>query len=535
MISAWRTRLRLLLALTTGCVLDFPVAPNDAGTDGEDSSADQSVDRLTEDAPMLPDAADGGFNPDVATVPIDPPYVAFIDLESGPNSGGPDDQGTVLSIYGHRFGGARGNVRIGGVEVASILQWTDEKIAVSVGPVRTGEVIVQSSNGASADGPTFTVRPGRIRCVDSAAGSDAFEGTWGGCWQTLAFAFGSALPGDVIYAMPGSRFRAADDVAAGIEISGRVGEPIAFVGYPGEAVAVEGPADGWAWRVPNIAFPQLPSHWTVANLRLTGGFVAIEVRGEDWRWVGNTIECSETRFDVACADFRESARLEFLSNRVQLPSGPPSSYFGLRLMGSGRMRLERNEIVDGSTDASISIQTDGRIEFVANRLQDAQCLAAELVCGTLVASNNLIVGAGRGPAAGCMNVGAVDVQCTERCELANNTIVDAGNAGGAAVRLSGQARFDNNLLVQPAPPGRPFFDGTPELSGTTNLFEGGDTAPAGLTASVREPAMLDDAFVPAQTSPAVGAARGDAPMRDALGRARGRSPTIGAFERPPLD
>src|SRR5713226_6267140 len=79
------------------------------------------------------------------------PRVFFTDLQSGPNTGGENNHGTILTIYGKWFGSTRGGstVTVGGGPVAAYLQWGVpaltgsgmQKIAVAIGSAaRTGPV-----------------------------------------------------------------------------------------------------------------------------------------------------------------------------------------------------------------------------------------------------------------------------------------------------------------------------------------------------------------------------------------------------------
>src|SRR6202022_4290008 len=115
------------------------------------------------------------------------PVILFTDVESGPNTGGQSNQGTILTIYGKRFGAIQGSstVTVGGGNVASYLGWTSRKISVAIGAnAGSGDVVVRTANGTS-NGTPFTVRSGAIYCV-STSGKDTNPGTFtGGCFATL--------------------------------------------------------------------------------------------------------------------------------------------------------------------------------------------------------------------------------------------------------------------------------------------------------------------------------------------------------------
>src|SRR5713226_8693085 len=103
-----------------------------------------------------------------------PPRIFFTDLTSGPNAGGENNNGTILTIYGKRFGGTQSSstVTVGTGTVAAYKLWSDSKIAAAIGSAATtGNVVVNTSAGPS-NGVPFTVRSGNIRCV-STTGSNS--------------------------------------------------------------------------------------------------------------------------------------------------------------------------------------------------------------------------------------------------------------------------------------------------------------------------------------------------------------------------
>src|SRR5512137_1512977 len=73
------------------------------------------------------------------------PRIFYSDLESGPNTGGQQNQGAFVTIYGKGFGSTRGNstVSVGGKPVAAYPVWTDSKIAFQLGAAaETGKIVV---------------------------------------------------------------------------------------------------------------------------------------------------------------------------------------------------------------------------------------------------------------------------------------------------------------------------------------------------------------------------------------------------------
>src|SRR5256885_16551998 len=75
-----------------------------------------------------------------------PPRIFFSDLESGPNTGGQNNHGVWVTIWGKGFGAERGKstVTIGGGEAADYPIWTDTRITFQLGPAaKTGEIVVR--------------------------------------------------------------------------------------------------------------------------------------------------------------------------------------------------------------------------------------------------------------------------------------------------------------------------------------------------------------------------------------------------------
>ena len=106
------------------------------------------------------------------------PAVLFIDVVSGPRTGGPNNLGVPITLFGTGFGVARGTstVTINGVEVASYMVWGEnnanntllDMIVVQPGPsVTAGPIVVTVDGVAStsehlfypADGAIYAVAP----------------------------------------------------------------------------------------------------------------------------------------------------------------------------------------------------------------------------------------------------------------------------------------------------------------------------------------------------------------------------------------
>jgi hypothetical protein len=122
------------------------------------------------------------------------PLVLYTDIETGPNSGGENDKGIYLSIFGEHFGGALQAVKvhIGGAEVDNYRYLGPsrgrpdiQQITVQIGKIGdptplTPLPILVSVNGVDSNTDrTFTVVPGNIYFV-APNGVDTKDGSSGG-------------------------------------------------------------------------------------------------------------------------------------------------------------------------------------------------------------------------------------------------------------------------------------------------------------------------------------------------------------------
>src|SRR5713101_1548955 len=92
------------------------------------------------------------------------PAIFFTDLTSGPKTGGKDNNGVFVTIYGRGFGATQGTstVTVGGGTVASCPVWTDRKIACQLGASAATGNVVATVAGVASNGLPFTVRTGNI-------------------------------------------------------------------------------------------------------------------------------------------------------------------------------------------------------------------------------------------------------------------------------------------------------------------------------------------------------------------------------------
>jgi hypothetical protein len=229
------------------------------------------------------------------------PVIFFTDITSGPNTGGQNNSGVFVTIYGKNFGATQGTsiVTVGGGRVANCPVWTSwlwyQKVTCQLGAnAQTGNIVV-TVNGQASNGVPFTVRSGRILFVDSVNGNDSTgDGSYAKPWKGLVKMRSSVKAGDTVYLRAGS-WNTLDDNGAVLLITGISGTstaPIAVLGYPGERAVID--ATGKTRGVADTYGTS--SWWTFANIEFTGAsdinvYIAPEAtagaRADGIRFVGN--------------------------------------------------------------------------------------------------------------------------------------------------------------------------------------------------------------------------------------------------------
>ncbi len=270
-------------------------------------------------------------------VPTGAPVVLYTDIGSGPNSGGENNNGAYLSIFGKNFGssglGTTVKVTIGGVEVASYRYLgaskgrTDiQQITVQVGglgsPTPGSALPIQvavNGTGSNTD-QSFIVNPGRMLYVDNVNGNDAtaVPGDITHPYRHVqtptaaSSAFDALKPGDIIV-MRGSG-TAWSDLGVDtylVKFIGKNGSaptgasgtgPFTLMGYPTEDVFInmdlntsfKGAISG-VDASPNSGYTG--GRWiTIADLRMESGghegVIAVQIDGDHWRIVNNEMSAA---------------------------------------------------------------------------------------------------------------------------------------------------------------------------------------------------------------------------------------------------
>lgn len=324
-----------------------------------------------------------------------PPIVLYTDLASGPTTGGENNRGTYLSVFGKHFGnaglGSSIKVFIGGVEVDNYRYLGPSKgrsdvqqITVQVGalgnPARGQPlpVKVEVNGVASNEDKTFVANPGRIFFVDNVSGNDRrgapddiarpFRHVQTADWVNGDGVWPRVAPGDVIVL----RGRGVPWTDIGAEnyfmrVAGKSGTkangkshtgPITLMAYPGEDVYIKGSlagqmSNGCISAVNGDTFPGAGQWATISGLRIDcegyDGPINTEIRGDGWRVVNNDLSASSApvtgpsvpRMGGIAGNGQEQF---WVGNHIHDIQGSPEECHGIYVDGGGSYEIAYNLI-----------------------------------------------------------------------------------------------------------------------------------------------------------------------------------------------
>ncbi|MGB9123447.1 MAG: choice-of-anchor D domain-containing protein [Candidatus Angelobacter sp.] len=487
------------------------------------------------------------------------PTAIFTDLQSGPNAGGQNNQGAIVTVYGFGFGATRGTstLTIGGAQPAAYLLWSDNKISFQVGnSAITGNIVVNVAGVGSSNAMPFTVRSGRIFFV-APGGSDANAGSFTAPWATVKHAKNSAQAGDIIYLTNGVNETGLDGSSATLAIakSGSSGLPIAMIAYPGASATI-GSATGQPYGVRTTA---TSSYWVLAGINLRGAFSALTVaNSSNWRVLGSDISCPNGSGTGACVEFSGGQNLVLYRNHIHDNGSTTSTSIKLYQAvqfesGANRIDVGWNEIANTRSCRALQFYSDTtplfNIKVRNNVIHDSRCDGINFATidpsqGAVMAYNNVIYRAGTGPAPGgiesnyaCINVGGSGLAAVQ---ITGNTLYDCGrraNADSGAVSASVAVSLTDNIVDAIAGETYTAPDSSlANFSGKNNLFFGAGATPSFSTASLNaDPKFVDvtnSNFQLQSGSPAVDAGANDGISRDIIQapRPQGAAYDIGAYE-----
>lgn len=404
------------------------------------------------------------------------PAVFYSDLVSGPNTGGANNNGVIVTINGNNFGSSRGSstVTFGGGAVATYMTWSNTQIQVAIGAAaKSGGIVVnvngQASNCVNQDpgGCNFTLRSGNIYFV-SPTGSDSAKGSFTAPWQTLYHAVRSVAAGDTIYAENGINIGAPDGtgwhcallLSSGSTNGGQAGSPIALVAYPGASVTIgsnTAQSAGGDTTLYGLRTDGSISYYVVSGITLRGPSRAVSVEGgSNWRIVNSDISAGDPGASVAGAVlFSETSYVQYYGNNLHDVGGNSKQghalYFGT---DSNHAWAGWNTFQNNTTCYSLQVhssplgagsgndQYDIHVHdnfFTGDRCAGLNFATVDPSKGTVEAYNNVFNHVGIGPtpsdgawvyaciyAAGILNAGAAP---SGTVQIYNNTTYDCGSGG----------------------------------------------------------------------------------------------------------
>lgn len=487
------------------------------------------------------------------------PTAIFTDLQSGPNAGGQNNQGAIVTVYGFGFGATRGSstLTIGGAAPAAYLLWSDNKVSFQVGnSAVTGNIVVNVAGVGASNAMPFTVRSGRIFFV-APGGSDANAGSFTAPWATVRHAKDTAAAGDTIYLMNGVNETGLDASNATVAVakSGSSGLPIAMIAYPGASATI-GSATGQQYGIRTTG---ASSYWVLAGINLRGAFSALTVaNSSNWRVIGNDISCPNGSGTGACVGFSGGQNLSLYRNHIHDNGSTTSTSIKLYQAvqfdsGANGIDVGWNEIANTRSCRALQFYSDiaplFNLTVRNNSIHDSRCDGINFATidpaqGTVRAYNNVIYRAGTGPAPGgiesnyaCINVGGSG---SAAVLLTGNTLYDCGrraNADSGAVSAAVAVSLTDNIVD--AISGETYTAPNSSLanfSGKNNLFFGDGATPSFSSTSLNaDPKFVDPTnsnFQLQSGSPAIDAGANDGISRDIMQtpRPQGVAYDIGAYE-----
>lgn len=487
----------------------------------------------------------------VANAAAPAPRIFFSDLESGPKTGGENNNGAFVTLYGNNFG-TNPTVTVGGGQALIKLQpsthlWY-QKMTIQLGPnAATGNIVVKTTDGPS-NGLPFTVRAGNIRFVGTQAGDIS---SIVGCKNAMA-------AGDICYVRNGINQTGTDNYSASLSIQtgGSAGSPIALVAYPGASVTIGNNTIGYGVRTPAIS--GIKNYWVLAGFNLRSGSAAVDlVSVSNWRVIGNDFSCPNGSGQSACLHTDTTTNSKFFGNYDHDSGSSPTDKYYHRFYfttNTNNVEVAWNEITGGSANRAVQFYSTGGSDqyglsvhdnYIHNIVGDGINFATvNAGSGIVEAYNNLIVSVGKGPdpSNGSSNYACFLMGGTNSgtVEIYNNTMYDCGSrgtsdAGGIAAGV--KTRMRNNILYQIGSEAylEPSYGGS-NLSGSNNLWYGAGNGPSQATGNINvnpQFVSVGSNFQLGASSPAIDAGTTISTLTmDVNGnyRSQGNGYDIGAYE-----
>ena len=487
-----------------------------------------------------------------AAAPSSAPIVLYTDIASGPRSGGENNNGAYLSLFGRNFGstglGSRLKVTIGGVEVSSYRSIGPsqgrsdiEQLSVQIGALGAAAMgvplpvrVIANGIASNAD-VTFTINPGRMLYVDNVSGDDttAMPSDITKPYRhvqtsdTSKAAFGAMQPGDILV-MRGRgttwtdqgndsyfvKFIDKDGTApTGAANSG----PLTLMAYPGEDVFidVDAPRKGGISGIDTTGGYTGGHDVTIADLRIASsgnsGVIAVQIAGDHWRIVNNDLSAAAATDSVRAGGINGNATNSFwYGNHIHdIAGGASQENHGIYIDGDGSYDIGFNDIENVTGGNGFQIYVDGgngsdfadHVHFHHNLVRGTSkhgLNIADNARNDVALWNNIVIDS-------ALSGLRFNSELLQSAKIYNNTFfdVDVSGAGNDYAALSNDAvvpsdAFDlRNNIFEPVA-GKPYAGGSVGFGGsigtiTNNLWFGGNGSHSFDTLSV----TTDPTFVAA--------------------------------------
>jgi hypothetical protein len=337
------------------------------------------------------------------------PAILFTDMESGPLTGGPNNLGVPISIFGKGFGATRGTskVTIGGIEVAAYNTWginnannqtLDMIVVQPASGTLSGAIVVTVGGKASNANFSFAVNSGKVRYI-ATTGVDSAVCTEAAPCATIMKAVSASMtgPGDTILVRGGTYSEGEMWIRNVNNDGGTPGQQKTVKNYPNEIPVFNNGARPTIVEADYLTFSGLrfedgksignPDTGDVGrlkgdrfiNLRADGavGWAAIDTHGDDHTLAGNVCEATSSAVGTQghCFYVSYGNNLKLIYN---VGSGAPG--YGLHIFDQRRQandfkRLITNVLVEGnilknSKQRSGLILAMGDEDGIGNRIQN---------------------------------------------------------------------------------------------------------------------------------------------------------------------
>ena len=470
------------------------------------------------------------------------PRILYTDILSGPNTGGENNNGVYLSLFGVNFGTdpTKVSVTVGGGAVARVVYLGPsngrpdiQQLSVQLGPnAKTGAISVSVSGAASNTDQTFTVSTGNLYFIDNVKGSDSNPGTFAAPYASMAPIRDNAQPGDfMIMKGSGTAYTTTAGYYWGVRVMGSAANPITLMGYPG---AVPNISAGNAIKAGIYAYdgPQ-SSYINIVGIKMDAagseGAIDVEAGGNNWRVVNNDLTMLTAGYTNAGAIGGQGAGEFWVGNHLHDTAGNSTNQtHGIYVNdGPGTYELAYNWIeninngsgiqLDGPEGSGLTSITAGA-HIHHNIIHNTQKYGIELgdyantggYITDVAVWDNLVYNT-KGPG---FIFNTITSTAPLQAKIYNNTFYNVSTNGGSGAidndngsTLAGMAiTFTNNIVVPHA--GSPYFtelsgsSGLAQVAGTNNLWGGGSGSGFGTGSVSGTPSFVS---APAATAASGGA------------------------------